>query len=232
MSEYQYYEFRTADRQLTSREMASPRAISSRARITSTSFVNTYNYGDFRGDPEELMGKYFDAFVYVANWGTHEFMLRLPKKTLRRREYAPLCAGRCLRARIEQEHLVLSFRAEELETDWEEGEGWMDSLLPLRADLLRGDLRPRLACEAEVDIGTTMIDLHPGVWLKPSSDTNTTARRPVRSDPDRGTRSAQYTSPRFISASWRMSPNAQSRPTPNHGQGRDPYQPHPVHSVP
>jgi hypothetical protein len=88
------------------------------------------------------MGKYFDAFVYVANWGTHEFMLRLPIKTLERREYAPFCTGRCLRARVAEERLVLSFRAEELKVDWEEGQGWMDSLLPLRAGLLRGDLRP------------------------------------------------------------------------------------------
>ena len=141
MSEYQYYEFLAVDRPLTSREMASLRAISSRAHITSTSFVNTYNYGDFRGDPEALMGKYFDAFVYVANWGTHEFMLRLPNETLGRREYAPFCSDGCLRARKGKGHVVLSFRADELETDWEEGEGWLDSLLPLRADLLRGDLR-------------------------------------------------------------------------------------------
>jgi len=162
MSEYQYYEFRAVDQQLTSREMTSLRAISSRARVTSTSFVNTYTYGNFRGDPEVLIGKYFDVFVYVANWGTHEFMLRLPKGTLRPRDYAPYCSGHCLRTWVEQEHLVLSFRAEDLVVDWVEGEGWMDSLLPLRGDLLRGDLRSLylgwlLAVEnGEVD------DDHPG----------------------------------------------------------------------
>ncbi len=62
MSEYQYYEFRAIDRPLTSREMSDLRAISSRADITPTSFVNTYNFGDFRGNPEALMEKYFDAF--------------------------------------------------------------------------------------------------------------------------------------------------------------------------
>jgi len=141
MSEYQYYEFRAVDRSLTSREMASLRAISSRADITSTSFVNTYNYSDLRGDPEEILGKYFDAFVYVANWGTHEFSLRLPKQAFERRDYAPFCKGGGVSARLKGEHLLLRFRVEELEADWEEGEGWMDSLLPLRADLVRGDLR-------------------------------------------------------------------------------------------
>jgi hypothetical protein len=141
MSEYQYYEFQAVDRSLTSREMSSLRAISSRATITPASFVNTYNYGDFRGDPDALMEKYFDAFVYVANWGTHKFMLRMPKKILGRRECAPYCKGDSLRVWTAQEHVILSFDAEELESDWEEGEGWMDSLIPLRAELLRGDLR-------------------------------------------------------------------------------------------
>jgi len=121
--------------------MAGLGAISSRARITSTSFVNTYSYGDLRGNPEELLGKYFDALVYVANWGTHWFMLRLPKQAFDRRDYAPFCTRDSLRARLRGEHLLLRFRVEELEVGWEEGEGWMDSLLPLRADLLRGDLR-------------------------------------------------------------------------------------------
>lgn len=141
MSEYQYYEFRAIDRPLTSREMSSLRAISSRADITPRSFVNTYDYGDFGGDPDALMQEFFDAFVYVANWGTHQFMLRAPGNMLGHRECAPYCKGDYLRVWTAQEHVVLSFCADELESDWEEGEGWMDFLLPLRADLLRGDLR-------------------------------------------------------------------------------------------
>jgi hypothetical protein len=43
------------------------RRYSSRAQITPSSFVNVYNYGDFRGDPDELIEKYFDAFLYLAN---------------------------------------------------------------------------------------------------------------------------------------------------------------------
>jgi hypothetical protein len=36
------------------------------------------NYGDFRGDPEKLMERYFDAFCYLANWGTRRLMFRFP----------------------------------------------------------------------------------------------------------------------------------------------------------
>ncbi|MGD0776492.1 MAG: hypothetical protein ABSC05_27065 [Candidatus Solibacter sp.] len=141
MSEYQYYEFRATDRPLTDQEMASLRAISSRAHITSASFVNVYNYGDFRGDPEALMEKVFDAFLYVANWGTHSLMLRLPKRTLGSRECAPFRAGESLRVWCKGEHTILCLSVHEAETGWEEGEGWIDSLLPIRAELLRGDLR-------------------------------------------------------------------------------------------
>jgi hypothetical protein len=141
MSEYQYYEFRAIDRPLTDDQMAKLRAISSRAEITATSLVNVYHYGDFRGNPQTLMAKYFDAFLYVANWGTHTFMLRLPERALGRRECAPFIAGESLSARYGEEYTVLCFSADELETDWEEGDGLIDSLLPIRADLLRGDYR-------------------------------------------------------------------------------------------
>ena len=79
MSEYQYYEFLALDRPLEQSEMAALRALSTRADITSTRFTNVYNYGDFKGSPEKLMEKYFDAHVYVTNWGTHTLMLRLPR---------------------------------------------------------------------------------------------------------------------------------------------------------
>ena len=61
MSEYQYYEFRAVEHPLTRDQMDALRALSSRAAITPTSFQNTYNYGDFRGDPRELMKTCFDA---------------------------------------------------------------------------------------------------------------------------------------------------------------------------
>ena len=76
MSEYQYYEFQAIDRPLTAGEMATLRKHSTRARITPTSFVNEYHWGDFKGDPDAWMTKYFDAFLYLANWGTRTFKLR------------------------------------------------------------------------------------------------------------------------------------------------------------
>lgn len=82
MSEYQYYEFQAVDRPLSKEQMAELRALSTRATITPTRFQNEYNFGNFRGDPHVLMEQYFDAFVYVANWGTRRLMLRLPTRVL------------------------------------------------------------------------------------------------------------------------------------------------------
>ena len=82
MSEYQYYEFRAIDRPLGQKEMDELRALSTRAEITPTSFTNTYHWGDFKGNPATLMDRYFDAFLYVANWGTHRLMFRIPRRFL------------------------------------------------------------------------------------------------------------------------------------------------------
>ncbi len=58
------------------RDERATRSFSTRAEITPTSLTNTYQWGDFKGNPATLMERYFDAFVYSANWGTHRLMLR------------------------------------------------------------------------------------------------------------------------------------------------------------
>jgi|SRR5579884_126683 len=140
--EYQYYEFQAIDRPLSRAEMAELRAISTRATITPTSFTNFYTFGDFKGDPLALMQRYFDAFVYVANWGTHQLMLRLPRALLDPRAAAPFAVEDGLTLHPHGEHVILEFQAEDEEGDWEStGEEWLAALVPLRADLGAGDLR-------------------------------------------------------------------------------------------
>ena len=124
MSEYQYYEFQAVDRPLDEREMAELRELSTRAEITPTRFMNFYNYGDFRGSPEALMERYFNAFVYVANWGTHRFMLRLPRRLLDLETASLYCVGEGARAWEKGDHVILEFVSEEEGGNtWEEGEG-------------------------------------------------------------------------------------------------------------
>jgi len=82
MSEYQYYEFLALDRPLTAKQRAELRSISSRADITATRFVNEYQWGDLKGDPRKMVERYFDAYLYLANWGTRQLMFRLPRGVL------------------------------------------------------------------------------------------------------------------------------------------------------
>jgi hypothetical protein len=142
MSEYQYYEFRAIDRPLERTEMDALRALSTRAEITPTSFTNTYNYGDFKGKPATLMERYFDAFVYVANWGSHQLMLRIPRRFLDVDAVEAYCDGEVVSLTAAKEHLVLDFSSQDESGDgWTEGEHWMPSLVSIRDELMRGDLR-------------------------------------------------------------------------------------------
>ena len=143
MSEYQYYEFQAIDRPLSAGEREQLRAVSSRARITGTSFVNTYDFGDLKADPLKLLERYFDLFCYVANWGTHQFAMRVPKRlvdleALKRfdlDEYLALI-------RPAGEHVIVSINRGEIDAEeWDDGSGHLAGLAPLRAELLAGDLR-------------------------------------------------------------------------------------------
>lgn len=141
MSEYQYYEFRAIDRPLTKQELKELGALSSRAQITPVSFVNTYNWGNFKGDPLELMETYFDAFVYVANWGTRQLMLRLPSCLFDLKAIGPYVCGDAVTVTQKDQNIILQFLSADEPEDWEVGEGWMASLIPLRTELMQGDLR-------------------------------------------------------------------------------------------
>ncbi len=141
MSEYQYYEFQSIDRPLTPREMHELRAHSTRATITATRFVNHYEWGDLKGDPYVWMEKYFDAFLYVANWGSRWLMLRFPRRVLDLRTVKTYCRGESATAK--GDFVILSFHSEDESGDgWDDdGTGWLSSLIPLRADIAAGDYR-------------------------------------------------------------------------------------------
>jgi len=141
MSEYQYYEFLALDQPLSERQMLEVREFSSRAKITPTSFVNEYNFGDFRGDVKMFLTKYYDAFVYVANWGTHRLCFRLPKSGMDASAIKRHCRSDYMTLRSVNGNAILELWSESEEGDWDDGEAWMSSLAPLRADVLAGDLR-------------------------------------------------------------------------------------------
>ena len=123
MSEYQYYEFQALDKPLDERALRYLRRVSSRASITTTSFVNVYNYGDLKADPEALVGKYFDAFLYVANWGAYQLMFRFPPTKVDVKALTPYCVDDALSLTTRGRSVILHFSAEEEGADWVSGEG-------------------------------------------------------------------------------------------------------------
>lgn len=144
MSEYQYYEFTAVDRPLTGREQAELRSLSTRANITATSFVNTYEWGNFKGDPRKLMEKYFDAHLYLTNWGTREIMLRLPKRVLDPAVAADYCVSDSAFAWTSGKHVIVGLNREDEDGTDEfdiDGHGVLGSIIPVRASLAAGDLR-------------------------------------------------------------------------------------------
>jgi hypothetical protein len=143
MSEYQYYEFQAIDRTLSEADRLTLRGLSSRARITATSFTNSYEWGDFKGDPARLMATCFDLHLYLANWGSRRLMIRLPRRLVdRSRLDAFLAEVECAAVSGSGDNLILDINRDEVASeDWDDGSGWLAALAPLRAEVLGGDLR-------------------------------------------------------------------------------------------
>ncbi len=142
MSEHQCYEFVALDRPLTPSQMAELRAISTRADITPARFWNEYQWGDLKADPAKLVERYFDAHMYFANWGTHRLILRVPVKRVALKSLQAYFVGDAARARVAGEQLILDLHSEDEEPDYyEESQGSLAALAPVRTDLMRGDLR-------------------------------------------------------------------------------------------
>jgi hypothetical protein len=143
MSEYQYYEFQAIDRPLSEADRQALRDLSTRARITATSFTNSYEWGDFKGDPAKLMERWFDLHLYLTNWGSRRLMIRLPKRLVDRRLLdAFLGEVDCAALSVSGENLIVDISCDEVEfEDWDDGSGWLAALAPLRSEVLAGDLR-------------------------------------------------------------------------------------------
>jgi len=126
--------------------MAELREISTRAEISPTRFWNEYHWGDLKADPTKLMERYFDAHLYFANWGMHRLMLRVPKARVDLAALEPyFTARRATAARLARvgEHILLDLTSETEEPEYDEqNAGSLAVLAPLRAELMRGDLRP------------------------------------------------------------------------------------------
>ena len=142
MSEYQYYEFQAIDRPLTAKEMQTLRSYSTRAEITPTTFKNEYNWGDFKGNPNQWMEKYFDAYLYFANWGTREVQLNLPISLLDPKIVRQYCAGDSASMRVKGGNIIISLSSEnEGGDEWGDDDYGLSGIISVRAELAIRDYR-------------------------------------------------------------------------------------------
>jgi hypothetical protein len=145
MSEYQYVEFRAIDRRVSKDNVAYMVKQSSRAEVTDRRFVNEYHYGDFRGNSVEMLRRGYDIHLHYANFGTRTLMIRLPIGLPKGAD--PYIGDRLVKFIPDAEGPggVLSidpgYESGQLNDIWNFDDVLQD-LVKLRADLVKGDLRP------------------------------------------------------------------------------------------
>lgn len=142
MSTYQYYEFQALDRPLTEKEQDYIHTLSSRVQLNRTQAIFLYNYGDFRGQPEQLLEKCFDIMLYTANWGSRQLMFRLPKSLINPAELEPYQVPDGIEISTTEQSVLIDINISDEDLNgWTDGEGLLPKMLTLRDDLLQGDYR-------------------------------------------------------------------------------------------
>jgi hypothetical protein len=144
MSEYQYYEWQTIDRPLTVSEQREVDGLSSHMdTVTSTQAIVTYSWGNFKHDPQKVLLKYFDAFLYDSNFGTRQLMFRLPKNLVDVSSIQPYLFEDRLMLEEHGKYFTLEIQINEDSDffEWIESDSVLGQLTPLREQLLQGDLR-------------------------------------------------------------------------------------------
>ena len=142
MSEYQYYEWQTIDRALTAAEQAAVSQLSSHIDVTSTRAWVEYHWSGFKHDPKQVLARYFDAFLYYANWGCQRLAFRFPKGLLDEEVLQPYLWEYCVELEPVGDCLILDISfPDEDGGHWFEGEARLSALAPLRDDILASDYR-------------------------------------------------------------------------------------------
>jgi hypothetical protein len=146
MSEYQYYEFQAIDRPLTEDEQRAVAQLSSRVDPHPWRAVFVYHWSNFPARTAEVLAKYYDAMLYMANWGSRRLMFRFPGSLIDLEQVEAYCHPFFVEEYVSfdtvGEYVILNIESHDEDAgDWIEGEGWLASLIQLRDDILCGDYR-------------------------------------------------------------------------------------------
>jgi hypothetical protein len=167
MSEFQFLAFRAIDGPVSEKNLQYMRRQSSRAEITPWSFENEYHFGDFRGNADEMLRRGYDMHLHYANYGVRKLMIRLPSGLPNPKIAEKYLDDDALQFQKDKRGpsgtLVLEPHHEpgDLEYLWDLDD-WFERLVPLRAEIQRGDLRPlyiahlAVSCDMEHDRSETI----------------------------------------------------------------------------
>jgi hypothetical protein len=162
MSEYQYVAFRAIDGPVSEENLEFMRGQSSRAEITPWSFENEYQYGDFRGDAADMLRRGYDFHLHYANFGIRKLMIRLANGPPDLRAAELYFRDDSLHYSKDKQgpggilFIEPFLEPGDLDDLWDLDD-LFERLIPLRAEILDGDLRPlylahlAVACDEEKD---------------------------------------------------------------------------------
>jgi hypothetical protein len=147
MSEYQYIGFRAAEKPVGDKDLAYMRQQSSRAEITPWSFDNEYHFGDFHGDALNMLRRGYDIHLHYANFGIRKLLIRLPHNLPDTPGASPYFAEDGLEFDKDKRGQGGILSIDPYHETGDQEELWdvheiLDRLVPLRAEILEGDLRP------------------------------------------------------------------------------------------
>ena len=147
MSEFQYIGFRAAEKPVSDKDLEYMRQQSSRAEVTPWSFDNEYHFGDFRGDALNMLRRGYDIHLHYANFGIRKLLIGLSYNLPSAPGAGPYLAEDRLQFLKDKQGQggILSIspyhESGDLDELWNVQE-ILDRLVPLRAEILAGDLRP------------------------------------------------------------------------------------------
>ena len=147
MSEFQYIGFRAADKPVSDQNLEYMRQQSSRAEITPWTFDNEYQYGDFHGDEFNMLRRGYDIHLHYANFGIRKLLIRFLHKLPDVPGASPYFAKDGLQFLKDKQGQGGVLSISPYHEPGDQDELWnaneiLDRLVPLRAEMLEGDLRP------------------------------------------------------------------------------------------
>jgi hypothetical protein len=144
MSFHQHYEFLSLDRPLRADELAEVGKISSRASVSPNRFAVSYDYGDLRGNPDEILLRWFDLHLYRSSNGAR-LAIKLPADLLDEATIEAYEIDGIQEFVVRGNHVLLIWDLEDEDGDWIEDEevtSEASALAGVRSALLRGELWP------------------------------------------------------------------------------------------